>query len=200
MDKGLDVGIQSLFPLKVEMDEGSWWVPQPTVGQALIINGCLPYFEDSDFAERIRFELNSWLPADLLSKLKEVGWEFQVGIISDLIQRCVPEGEENEVRDGIYERKVDVNYLLAEYRAWYHTNPLTETWGFFLAQAKVLPIVKANIELSNVSWYTAAKSTKQFNELFKRAGFTLKEEEKPVEGFNVAEEIARMNQLQMFNG
>lgn len=200
MGNGFDVGIESLFPLKVLLGKEVWWIPQPSVEQALVINGLLPYYQDADCKDRIRYALAKWLPAKFLNKLEEISWESQVNELAGLIQRCVPEREDNEVENAIYERTVDINYLLAEYRAWYHTNPLQESWGFFLAQAKILPVVKANIELSNVSWYTAAKSTKQFDGLFKRAGFKLKEVDED-NGYDFAAEIERSKQLsQMFNG
>lgn len=193
---GLDPVIQALCPIRVDTGRGVHFLPHPTVAQALVLQGILPYFEDETYADRIRHVLKQWLPQEVLESFKDIGWEMQCGLVVQFLQACEPDiQQDHEVRDGIKSRELDISLLLAEYRIWYRCDPLKEPWAFFLEQARVLDKAKANVELSNVSWYVSAKDTKQFEKLITRAGLEdaapAKEELKEPEWFDVNAEVAR---------
>lgn len=184
----LDTTVQSLCPIRIDTGQGIFTVPQPTVKQALLLHGLLPFWEDSGYADRIKDVIDEWLPASVKAQFDEIRWDYRINIFVQLLRACEPDAETKETDEP--GEPEDIGLVLADYRLWFKSDVLAEPWGFFLHQAKCLPKAKAHWELSNATWYISAKDEKSFENLLVRAGYR-KEQEVEEIGFNYEEELRR---------
>ena len=170
----LDDVVASLLPVKIETPSmGVLLFEIPTVRQAVLMHGLLPFWEDPDCAERLRDVLEEWLPKGTSVVLSMVDWETQAYVINTALHTWsldnVRVAKDGEIH--MWTRGDDLSLVLAEYRHWINPGVLDEPWPFFLVQARKLDALKAEVGLANLGWYTATRDKKQWDSLMERSGF-----------------------------
>ena len=176
----MDALTESLLPLRYQPDENNedlvFLVDPPTVRQAIMLYGLMPFADQKTYEARIRKVMGEWLDeCGLLYYLdsNNISFETQCELLFALVKSCEPDPEESTELDksSFWKRDGSLSMLIAEYRHWYHSDVMNEPWPFFLIQARKLERVKAEFGLSNLAWYASGKSEDSFNNLIKRAGY-----------------------------
>ncbi len=166
--------VDTLLPIRIAAPEfGVVLVDPPTVRQAMLLHGLLPYWETPSYHDRIERILDEWwgdAARKTLSKYLDL--RETVHTVRRVLKSCEPLMEEaKEGEAGSWERDRDIHLLIAEYRHWYGVDAMTEPWPLFLAQATRLTKLKAEVGLANLTWYSAAKVEGAANDLMKLAGY-----------------------------
>ena len=187
----MDSLTQSLLPLRFKPDEESeevYLISPPTVKQALVLYGLIEYHTESNYKARIQEVMSEWLKGSgLLSYLEKNGipFDIQILLIKRLLDVCEPEQEEKTEKankeDGTWNRDESLSLLIAEYRHWFRSDVLNESWPFFLNQLQKLQRLKSQVGFANLAWYAAGKSQESLNALMKSAGYTKQMPELPDE-------------------
>ena len=147
---------------------GVFLVEPPTVQQALALYALLPDAGEAAAGAVIEAVLAQWLPERLYAAMtgEGVSQRQRVELIAWLLRtdRSRDDGAgEHDVEDEALKwvRSRDWHQVIGEYRALYGASVaevLSEPWPLFLGQVRVIDGVRAAMELSNVSWYAAAKT------------------------------------------
>ena len=168
---------------------GVFLVEPPTVQQALALYALLPDAGEAAAGAVIEAVLAQWLPERLYAAMtgEGVSQRQRVELIAWLLRtdRSRDDGAgEHDVEDEALKwvRSRDWHQVIGEYRALYGASVaevLSEPWPLFLGQVRVIDGVRAAMELSNVSWYAAAKTAmnptsgkRAMEAIMERAGFT----------------------------
>ena len=169
----MDKLAQALLPVHYETEEwGAFLIEPPTVRQAYLFYHLVPHYETDSFAQRIEEILYDWLGRNpIWNFIQDYLLKTRITIASQIINACEPEIEGEKAGKSEWLKDQDVSHMIAEYRYYYHCDPLQESWPYFLTQAYCLNQLKGEIGLSNLAWYAAGKSEEALNSLMKSAGY-----------------------------
>jgi hypothetical protein len=123
--------VRSLLGVTVEIDGREVRVDPPTVRTALVLLASMPGAIAGDAGDLRVFRAGAegWLPPDLVSLLPE---DTYVSAVWALFERaaCLPE---RKLATGSARAEVNWVSLLADFRAAFPGDPLSESWPLFMA-------------------------------------------------------------------
>lgn len=150
------------------------YVRPPTVKEALTVLAALEAEKDGeDVADMLRVELRAWLPQSALSFLLKAPPLERAALLTWWLRLGVEDEKRQADEADAKARAASVGWgvVLAEYRAVYGADPLTEPWPYFLMMRRHIPTMRARAQYDAGAGFAAMHSEKGVKGLVRRAGY-----------------------------